>query len=597
MPTPKPSGLVNVKVFVDGNELPGDFQVAKIFVRKEINRIASATVHFLDGNPTLQKFEVSDKSDLEPGAELEIKVGYDTDADPIFKGMITKHSVKIKSGSSYTVVECKDKAVLLTVENHSEIFEEKKDSDIIKTLIQGHSGVSADVQGTDYEHPQIIQYDCTDWDFVVSRAELNGKIVNTIDNKVIVKEPKIEGAKLTLEYGTNILEFEADVNSTSQLSKVVATSWDIKSQKVTTKEVTSASFTENGSLKASDLAIKVKKDGHNVFHSGAVDANELKAWGTSLMLKSMMAKLIGTVKCKGYADINPADTLELKGVGKKFNGDVFVSSVKHEIHGGYWFTSIRFGLSDELHSRKYKTSAQEASGLIPAVHGLQIGIVKNIHEDPDNQNRIQVSLPVFGSKTNVWARQAFADAGKDRGVYFVPEVNDEVIVGFLNDDGRFPVILGGLHSSKNKTPYTTDEKNIEKGITTREKLKITFNDDKKIITIETPGKQSIVIDDDAGEIVITDKSKNSITMKSNLIEMKGAGDIKVEAKKNIEIKCLKFTVDAKTDAEIKATNIKNTAKAQFVAKGNAKAELNGGGQAVVKGGGMVQIQGALVKIN
>jgi len=271
--------------------------------------------------------------------------------------------------------------------------------------------------------------------------------------------------------------------------------------------------------------------------------------------------------------------------------------VKHEILGGQWYLHIQFGLSEKLHPEKFNISNLEASGMLPAVHGLQIGLVKKIHEDPDNQHRIQVSLPLFGSNKNVWARKIFPDAGIKRGLYFMPEVGDEVLIGFLNDDPRFPVILGSLHSSKNATPYTTDAKNKEKGVVTRENLKLTFDDVDKIITIETPAKQSIVIDDKKGEIVITDKSKNKITMKSNMIELDGVGDITIKAKQNINIEGLKINLKAKTDVAVSGVNIKNTANAQFKASGNATAELSSSGQTSVKAGAMVQVQGALVKIN
>ncbi len=237
MPSPKPSGLINIKIFVKGKELPGNFQASSLDVQKDLNRISYAAIYFLDGDPSLQKFEISEESNLDPGEEVEIKIGYDTDADSIFKGIIVKNGIKIRGGSSFTVIECKDKAVLLTVEHRNEIFEKKKDSDILKQIIQGHSGVSADVEATKYEHPQILQYDSTDWDFVVSRAELNGKVVSTIDNKVIIKEPKVAGAVLTLEYGTHILEYEADINAASQLSKVTASSWNIKKQEINAIEM------------------------------------------------------------------------------------------------------------------------------------------------------------------------------------------------------------------------------------------------------------------------------------------------------------------------------------------------------------------------
>lgn len=597
MSSPKPEGLVNIKVFAGGSELPGDFKIASIDISQEVNRIASADIFFADGNPSTQEFALSDKSNLEPGSEIEIKVGYSTESESFFKGIIVKHGVKVIHGSSFTYIECKDKAVLMTIENKSEIYEKKKDSDIFKSLISKYSGLSNDIEATKYKHPQILQYDTTDWDFLITRAELNGKVVTTIDNKISIKEPKVEKPAAILEYGTSILEFEADINAQTQLSKVTAYGWDMKKQQNAEKVVSSAKYEDTGSLKSSSLAGKFKKDGQKLFHSGFIDPNELNDWGTSKLLRSKMSKLIGRIKSKGITNIHPGQTIEIKGIGKKFNGKVYITGVRQEINAGYWYTHIQFGISPEMHTQKYDVTSQPASGLLPAVHGLQIGIVKKIHEDPDNQHRIQVALPAFGSKTNVWARQVFPDAGNKRGLYFVPEVKDEVIVGFMNNDARFPVILGSLHSSKNTTPYKTDDKNKEKGVVTRENLKLTFDDVDKIITIETPAKHSIVISDKDGSIVITDKSKNKITMKSNLIELDGAGDIKIKAKKNINIEGMKINLKAKTDVAIDGANIKNTAKAQFVSKGNAKAEISSGGQTVVKAGAMVQIQGALVKIN
>lgn len=597
MPKPTPSGLVNIKIFAAGSELSGQFQIYSVEILKQVNRISMCTVKFFDGETSLQKFELSDKSNLDPGTEIEIKAGFDTDAKSIYKGIITKHSVKVRAGSSFTIVECKDKAVKMTIETRSEIYEKKKDSDIIQTLIGRASGVSKSVEATTYQHSQILQYEATDWDFMIQRAELNGKIVTTINNKVTVEKPKISTPKLTLEYGTNIFEFEADLNAETQISKVTATSWDVKTQAIAKKVVSSATFSEAGNITSSTLAGKLKTDGSMVYHSGNIESSELNDWGTAKMLKSKMSKLRGRVKSDGFADINPADTLEIKGVGNKFNGKVFVSAVRHEICEGNWSTDIQFGLSPEFHTEKFNLNSKQAGGLIPSVHGLQIGKVKKINGDPDNQNKIQVSLPVFGSKTNVWARMAFADAGNDRGLYFIPEVNDEVIIGFLNDDARFPVILGALHSSTNKTPFTTDTKNKEKGIVTKSKLKMTFNDTDKIFTVETPAKHSIELNDKTGAVTIKDKTGNKITMKSGMIELNGKGDITIKANKNISISGLKVSIDGKTDVAVSAVNIKNTAKAQFKASGNAQAEVSSMGQASLKATGIVNVQGTLVKIN
>jgi uncharacterized protein involved in type VI secretion and phage assembly len=80
------------------------------------------------------------------------------------------------------------------------------------------------------------------------------------------------------------------------------------------------------------------------------------------------------------------------------------------------------------------------------VQGLQFGLVTQIENDPDGEFRIQVRLPVIDLQSpGIWARVATLDAGQDRGTFFLPEIDDEVIVGFVNDDPRDAVVLGMLH--------------------------------------------------------------------------------------------------------------------------------------------------------
>ena len=86
--------------------------------------------------------------------------------------------------------------------------------------------------------------------------------------------------------------------------------------------------------------------------------------------------------------------------------------------------------------------------MLPAANGLQIGVVTALEDDPQGDDRIKCRLPMVGAgEEGLWARLATLDAGDGRGTYFRPEIGDEVVVGFLDDDPRNPVILGMCHSS------------------------------------------------------------------------------------------------------------------------------------------------------
>ncbi|MBU0487549.1 MAG: type VI secretion system tip protein VgrG [Bacteroidetes bacterium] len=583
MAKPTPSGLVNCVVLAGGSELPGTYQVISVHTYKEVNRIPAATIQIIDGDPASGKFELSEKDDLKPGKDVEIKAGYDAASATIFKGVITKISAKARSGSSYLQVECKDKAFKLTIAHGNELYEKKKDSDIIGTLIGNAAGVTkGTVDATTVTHKQLLQYGCTDWDFLVSRAEHNGMLVLINDNKIDVKKPDTASAALTLEYGTNIYELDADLDGASQIGKVSATGYDIATLATKKKDVSAVTFTEAGNLKNADLKTVSGKD-DAIFHPGTVEETELEQWGKSRLLRSKMARLTGRVTCDGFAALKTGDTLELKGLGARFNGMVFVSGVEQKISSGNWLTTVHFGMSAAWHHEKFQIGTPPAAGRLPAVHGLQMGIVKKLHSDPDSQNRIQVELPIFGAGKLVWARMIFADAGKARGLFFMPEVGDEVLVGFLDDDARFPIVLGTLYSSKAAPPVSvSDDKNNTKGIYSREKITIEFNDEKKILTIKTPGGNQVVLDDDAKAVTVKDSGGNQISLKGSTLEIKAKQDLKLTA-------AGKIILNATGDLTLNGMNVKAAANAQFSAEGKAGVEVKTSAIAILKG--------SMVKIN
>jgi uncharacterized protein involved in type VI secretion and phage assembly len=138
----------------------------------------------------------------------------------------------------------------------------------------------------------------------------------------------------------------------------------------------------------------------------------------------------------------------------------------------------------------------------------------------------------------IWARVATPDAGKNRGVYFRPQKDDEVVLGFLNDDPRDAIILGCLFSKKNHpSPLPADGKKLQYGIVT-DKTKVVFDDDQKTITLQIKDnakEKSITINNDSGAIELKDENQNSITMDSS--------GITIQSGKNIVIKGTKVSIN------------------------------------------------------
>jgi Rhs element Vgr protein len=291
-------------------------------------------------------------------------------------------------------------------------------------------------------------------------------------------------------------------------------------------------------------------------------------------MKHELAKVRGRAKIRGLHGVKPASVLTLDGVGGRFNGNAFVSGVKHQFYKGEWLMDIQFGLSPKWFSEEYKISELPAGGMLPSVSGLQIGLVTQIEGDPDGDERILVRLPMIDTEEQgVWARLATFGAGENRGFLFRPELDDEVVVGFIHGDPNQPIILGSLHSSAKPAPIEASDDNHEKGLVSRGDVKMILNDDDPSVLLEMPSGKKVSVNDADGEILVTDENGNQILIDSDGITLESPSDI---------------TLKATGDLNLEGTNINLKANAGFKAEGSASAEISSTGSTAVKGS-IVQI--------
>tara|TARA_R110000851_G_scaffold190370_1_gene340804 strand:+ start:116897 stop:118642 length:1746 start_codon:yes stop_codon:yes gene_type:complete len=572
--TVRSSDLVTFKILIEGTELSAVHQVKNISVEKEINRIPFAQVVFLDGEAASQNFNLSNEDLLVPGKDIEIKAGYHNDEETIFKGIIIKHSIKIRENNSVLIVECRDEAVKMTIGRKSNFYYESKDSDIIEEII-GKYSLENEIEYTSFINKEMVQYRASDWDFIMTRAQLNGQICTVDDGKIKISKPDLSQAEIeTVAFGSTLLDFDAEMDARNQFNSITAYGWNPSEQEIIDAEANDPGISLNGNISVSDLAEVINLENLELKHGGNYNSTQLQNWSDAKNLFQQLSKTRGRVKFQGIPTVKPGTMLKLEGVGVRFNGKIFISSVRHEIVNGNWTVDAEFGMNPKWFSETYDVSELPAAGIIPAVSGLQVGVVSQLESDPDGEDRILVKIPIIDKdEQGIWTRIATLDAGNNRGSFFLPEIGDEVIVGFVNDDPNHAVILGMLHSSAKPAPLTASDDNHEKGFVTRSELKLIFNDEKKSIIIETPGGKKVTIDEDAGVIKIEDDNRNIITM--------GNGGIAMESGKD-------FSIKATGDCNIEAMNVNVKANAQFKAQGNAGAEVSTSAIAVLKGS-LVQI--------
>ncbi len=589
------SGPVTYKVFSEGQDLSSVCTIISFVVTKNVNRVSSATIQLYDGGiPTASTFDASNAGIFDPGKAIEIKVGYSSKEDTIFKGIVVRHGMSVTSKGEFTLkIECKDEAVKLTVGRKSALFLEKTDSDIITEITSQYSGLTPTVDSTSYVNPELIQNYTTDWDFIIQRAELNGLVVLTSDNEFTVTAPQIGAPVLKVSPETGIMSFNAFVDARNQLSKVKTASWDRENQEVLSNESSSAPSDVGGKFTPSQLAGIIGLDAYNLQTTSSIPSEMLQSWALGKHTKSGYSKIQGSFTIWGSSLVNPGDTIELEGFSDQFNGKIYVGGVEHLVEGGSFTTRIEIGISPNFfNEEKLDISAAPTSGLLSPIKGLHIGVVEQIHEDPNGEFRIKVKLPTLQvDNLSVWARQANFYSTAEAGLFFYPEVNDEVIVGFLNEDPQSPIVLGALYNKNNSvTPYQPAEENYIKAIVTKAKLTIEFDEENNAITLKTPDENTVILSDDKqnGEayIKIADKNDNVVEMTSKGISIKSAKDIKIEADGDIVFKSKNGKIDGQAssgDVTLKGMNVSVSADSQMTVKGNSTTNVESSGQTVVKG--------------
>lgn len=565
---------LDFRVSIGGSDLRELADIVAIHVHKQFCKISSAEIVLHYGSLLDDEFVDDKNEDLAIGNELEISAGEDDLC--LFKGVIVKKAVSLSNKKSVLTLTAKNKAYKMTQNRYNHVFTDMKDSEIIEELINKY-GLGCDVEATSYKNESVTQYNCSDWDFINIKADANSLLVFADDDQIVVKKPKVGSPKLEINGYESIIDFDAQLDGRNAFSSYKAASWNYNSQEKQEVEQKNASddFSQ-GSQQGKQLADKLENDTYNMnFNSYFADSDIITEKMNATMVRNNLSRIIGKVRLYGVEGVIPGETVNFSGLGGSFNGDAFVTEVGYDFEQGAWNTVIGFGLEETPYYWSYDDiDAAPASELSPATHGLQMAKVVALEGDPAGDCRIKVSLPCFdGNSTEVWARFATPNAGKERGVFFFPEVDDEVVVGFADQNPNNPIILGALHSNKLASPQELKDDNNVKGFYLKSGIKLEFNEEDKIISLETPGSNKLVLNDKDGKLEIVDSNGNQIVMDNQGITIKSAG---------------KIAIEATSDMNLKGVNMTSEASASYKASGSANAEVSSSGIMVVKGS-LVQI--------
>lgn len=556
-------------------------------------------------------FNFIDSKPIKVGQRIEVLASAD-DKKPLkslIEGTVTSIEPDFRGdGSVQLHVRGYDDSVRLTKGKKTRSFKEATPSNIISKIAQENS-LTAQVDNFGKTLQHLFQFNQTDWEFIQDLAHHYGLMVYFRDKKLICKKVAGDRAdKVILAWGENLHNFRPKISALSQVSDVVISGWDEKEKKTVLKTLSSADsepFHSIGeSSKGPDVIQKVTKGKASAtvidYYSAATADMQALSAGNLLAHTGKYVSAEGECVI-GDPRILAGSMVTVKEVGKTFSGDYMVTTARHEFANGQYRVVFTIQGQDPetlstLLGANSKRDLSRMNGVMPAI------VTDNNDTTSANTGRVKVKYPWFVDSTNEfmsdWARIAVPGGGNERGIYFLPEINDEVLVAFENGDINRPYILGGLWNGKDKSPEATD--------------KVVKDSKVNLRLIKTRSGHKIELDDTSGseKITITDKSaENSIVLdtKNNAITIKSKADLTLEAGGNLILKSKKaFKVDSSDKVEISAMgamkmdskdsiNLSDVASNK-VALGKSGVEVQGL-KLSLKGSTMTEIQGAIVKIN
>jgi phage protein D len=312
----------------------------------------------------------------------------------------------------------------------------------------------------------------------------------------------------------------------------------------------------------------------------------------------MRRSLSSAVRAEGegneLAVLRPGMALEVTDQSS-LQGTFLLTEVKHRwAPGGPVTTSFIAG--DRSPADAGALSGATASRSVDTYGGVLVGKVTNI-KDEDKLGRVKVTfVGLTSQQESHWARVLIPGAGKARGSVALPEVGDEVLVGFESGDLRRPIVLGGLFTSKSAIPkwqVNSSGQVTARRTTSRKGHYMELGDD-------LDGEEHILLSlADEGSQIRLAKDRLHILVPANnplTIEVGEQSKMEFDGKGKITIECMDFELKAKKGVKIEGVQVEAKASAQMKLDGGGMAELTSA-KTTVKGSGMVEVSGAMVKIN
>ncbi|AJW28921.1 hypothetical protein Z042_25915 [Chania multitudinisentens RB-25] len=509
-----------------------------------VNSVASATIKLSVLDRSLSSFSQPDiQRELaycQVGKTLKLELNAGIQKSVLFNGVITRQTLRIKNKQLLLTLVIKHRLQRMVDTQHSQLFSDKSEKTILNALLN-QVGVKASfgrIAALDQKHEQMVQFRCSDWYFLLCRLSAIGVwLLPSPEGASFVQAGAQSVAK------THLLKSRGDENQDIVVKdaywqfdnqrnppSLEISSWDISKQQSQSSGRYGRIATGKGALSPDRLA-SLNSESWDIRYSSPLTTQESGYLAQGLLLNQRIAGVTGEFLLEGSALYQLGDGIQLVGFGSQIDGTAVITGVRQRFNRQIdWETTLEIGLQAEHFP------------IVPQAPELHIATVAKYQQDSAVLNRIPIILSALNRPNEfLWARLGKPYASSESGFCFYPEQGDEVIIGFFENDPRYPVILGVMHNPKNKAPFEPTQDNREKTLIVksgdiRQQLLIDSKD--KTITIKA-GENQITLQQDKSIVVAAEKE---FTLKAQSITTTADKSLAISGKNSVEIKGAKINL-------------------------------------------------------
>jgi uncharacterized protein involved in type VI secretion and phage assembly len=564
-------------VEVEGSPLPADVAglLTYAYVEDDRNLPDMFVLRFHDpAQIALSKgrFKVGAK------VSLKVKTAEPTAPQLLMSGEVTALELDLDSTGTVTQVRGMDQAHRLFRGRRVAAYPNMSVADVVRKVTQRAGltpGTIDAVPGVGgQQNTQLSQDNVSDWEFLSRLANLVGAQILVLDGKLDFRLPQApSGAPATtaastkdplvLEASRNLVALRASISAAEQVPEVEARGWDFEHK----QELSATATPRLADVQVDGLDPVAMAKGFgspNFLSAGAAyhSQAEVKAVAQALadQIGGASVELEGVVR--GNPKLRQGTAVALAGVGAPFAGKYTLTSTRHLFNEQAGYTTA-FTVSGRQERSLYGLVTSGGHGQEEHPTGGLVPAVVSDARDPLKLGRVRLTFPWLAKDfTSGWARTVQPGAGKGRGAVVLPEVGDEVLVGFAGGDLDTPYVIGGLYNGKDTPPDLSvppvDGASGEIGARA-----FVSRTGHRLELVDSPRGDAVLLSTGDGKLLL------KLDKKSSTVELTSSGQVKITG--------MGVTVDAGAGVlELKGQQVKVT--------GQAAAEVTASGSVTVRGG-------------